>query len=172
MTTNELLSSTAIPRSGSPWTAESIELLKQLWDRKWSCSQIAAELSLTRNAIIGKAHRLGLSRPKVPIKTAALDKLEQLAVTQPKKLTDKFHRNPSGWRGKPKKRTAKPLPSLPGPCAFPDLTHAVSIFEHREGQCRWIVVEAAPNIYDLRYCGAEVEWSGCSYCGFHNRIAA
>ena len=45
-----------------PWTYERIEKLKQLWDEGLTASRIAAELGeVTRNAVIGKAHRLGLS---------------------------------------------------------------------------------------------------------------
>ena len=44
------------------WTDERVELLKKLWADGLSASQIAAELGgITRNAVIGKVHRLGLS---------------------------------------------------------------------------------------------------------------
>src|SRR6202011_2754907 len=45
------------------WTDERVELLRQLWLDGRSASQISAELGLgiTRNAVIGKVHRLGLS---------------------------------------------------------------------------------------------------------------
>src|ERR1044071_4151639 len=44
------------------WTDERVELLKKLWQDGLSASQIAAELGgVTRNAVIGKVHRLGLS---------------------------------------------------------------------------------------------------------------
>ncbi len=48
------------------WTDERIELLKKLWTDGLSASQIAGELGgITRNAVIGKAHRLGLpGRPR------------------------------------------------------------------------------------------------------------
>ena len=50
------------------WTDERVELLKKLWADGLSASQIAAELGgITRNAVIGKVHRLGLSgRAKSP----------------------------------------------------------------------------------------------------------
>ena len=50
------------------WTDERVELLKKLWADGLSASQIAAELGcVTRNAVIGKVHRLGLSgRAKSP----------------------------------------------------------------------------------------------------------
>src|SRR4029078_5112945 len=45
------------------WTDERVELLKKLWGEGLSASQIAGRLgSVTRNAVIGKADRLGLSR--------------------------------------------------------------------------------------------------------------
>ena len=45
------------------WTDERVELLKKLWSQGLSASQIAAELGggVTRNSVIGKVHRLGLS---------------------------------------------------------------------------------------------------------------
>src|ERR1700750_1113168 len=50
------------------WTDERVELLKKLWGDGLSASQIAAELGgVTRNAVIGKVHRLGLAgRAKSP----------------------------------------------------------------------------------------------------------
>src|SRR5580698_4207458 len=48
--------------SSMSWTDERVELLKKLWSDGLSASQIAAELGgITRNAVIGKVHRLGLS---------------------------------------------------------------------------------------------------------------
>ena len=44
------------------WTDERVEILKKLWGEGQSASQIAKELGgVTRNAVIGKVHRLGLS---------------------------------------------------------------------------------------------------------------
>lgn len=44
------------------WTDERVELLKKMWSEGQSASQIAKELgAVTRNAVIGKVHRLGLS---------------------------------------------------------------------------------------------------------------
>ena len=43
------------------WTDERIDLLKNLWEKGLTASQIAEELGeVSRNAVIGKAHRLGL----------------------------------------------------------------------------------------------------------------
>src|SRR3954453_15613541 len=49
--------------AANAWTDERVERLKKLWSDGLSASQIAAELGggVTRNAVIGKVHRLGLS---------------------------------------------------------------------------------------------------------------
>jgi len=53
------------------WTDERIELLRNLWSEGHSASQIVEKLGegATRNAVIGKAHRLGLSSRPSPVKT-------------------------------------------------------------------------------------------------------
>ena len=50
------------------WTDERVELLKRLWSEGLSASQIAGRLAhgVTRNAVIGKVHRLGLSGRVTP----------------------------------------------------------------------------------------------------------
>mgnify|MGYP001307963677 CR=1 FL=1 len=51
------------------WTEERIDLLRRLWGQGQSASQIAEQLGgVTRNAVIGKAHRLGLSARPSPIR--------------------------------------------------------------------------------------------------------
>ena len=58
--------------AGGTWTDERVELLKKLWIDGLSASQIAAELgNVTRNAVIGKVHRLGLSGRAKDAKPAA-----------------------------------------------------------------------------------------------------
>ena len=46
------------------WTSERIELLKRCLHAGLSCGKTAREIGVTRNAVIGKMNRLGLSRPK------------------------------------------------------------------------------------------------------------
>jgi GcrA cell cycle regulator len=51
------------------WTDERIERLKQLWSQGITASHIADELGgVSRNAVIGKAHRLGLQSRPSPVK--------------------------------------------------------------------------------------------------------
>ncbi len=53
------------------WTDERVELLKKLWGEGLSASQVAKQLGgVTRNAVIGKVHRLGLSGRATPSRPA------------------------------------------------------------------------------------------------------
>ena len=53
------------------WTDERVAKLRELWDKGLSASQIAKELAegVTRNAVIGKAHRMNLASRPSPVKT-------------------------------------------------------------------------------------------------------
>jgi GcrA cell cycle regulator len=51
------------------WTEERIDTLKKMWDSGMTATQIAEELGgVSRNAVIGKAHRLGLEQRPSPVK--------------------------------------------------------------------------------------------------------
>lgn len=58
--------------AGMEWTEQRIEMLRRLWGQGQTASQIAVALGgVTRNAVIGKAHRLGLTGRPSPIKRDA-----------------------------------------------------------------------------------------------------
>lgn len=69
------------------WTDERVELLKKMWGEGQSASQIAKELGgVTRNAVIGKVHRLGLSNRSTgaaPAKTETKAKPAETAKAAP-----------------------------------------------------------------------------------------
>ena len=66
------------------WTDERIDQLKTLWDKGLTASQIAEELGgVSRNAVIGKAHRLGLKSRPSPVKANDGEK----KAAAPKKVT-------------------------------------------------------------------------------------
>lgn len=98
----------------SNWTPERIERLKQLHADGYSGSQIAAALGgLTRNAVIGKAHRLGLKREGASAPS--------IAAPYPKREAPKGQR-----RGTPQLRTIRwadepPVPSKPLPVVASDV---------------------------------------------------
>ena len=56
------------------WTDERIETLRKMWDSGMTATQIAEELGgVSRNAVIGKAHRLGLASRPSPVKPNATE---------------------------------------------------------------------------------------------------
>lgn len=65
------------------WTDERIQQLKDLWSQGLSASEIADTLGdISRNAVIGKAHRLGLSGRPSPIKKKPTRGATILALTE------------------------------------------------------------------------------------------
>ena len=87
------------------WTDERVELLKKMWGEGQSASQIAKELGgVTRNAVIGKVHRLGLSNRTTT--GAAKPDAKAAAPSAPKK--------PSKPKAAPPKAAAKVAEPAPG----------------------------------------------------------
>ncbi len=67
------------------WTDERVELLKKMWGEGQSASQIAKELGgVTRNAVIGKVHRLGLSNRAGSTSASSSDSSATKAEAKPK----------------------------------------------------------------------------------------
>ena len=66
------------------WTDERIERLKKMWSQGATASQIADELGgVSRNAVIGKAHRLGLEQRPSPVKPGEEKEAKKPAATAP-----------------------------------------------------------------------------------------
>lgn len=53
------------------WTERRCASLRTLWNIGYTASEIAGELGCTRDAVIGKAHRMKLTPRRSPIKRAA-----------------------------------------------------------------------------------------------------
>ena len=72
-------------QSGNTWTEERISKLRELWSQGKTASEISAALGgeISRNAVIGKVHRLKLSSRPSPIKQRAP---EPTPVMKPAKL--------------------------------------------------------------------------------------
>lgn len=75
------------------WTADAVRTLIQLWDEGLSSQKIADRMGLTKNAIIGKVHRLGLPKRKPAIK-GQLSKHEK----EQRSLSLEKKRQPTGCR--------------------------------------------------------------------------
>ena len=101
------------------WTDERVELLKKMWAEGQSASQIAKELGgVTRNAVIGKVHRLGLSNRSTttPASTAKAPK-ETKAPAEPNAATARANaKRDTAAETKPSPR---PRPAAEAPAAAP-----------------------------------------------------
>src|SRR5688572_10805859 len=73
---------TELNDAGSIWTDTLQARLRELWEQGLTASQIAAELSITRNAVIGKAHRLGLGGRASPIQRSKPPMLMLVALKE------------------------------------------------------------------------------------------
>ena len=158
------------------WTEERVEQLKKLWSDGLSASQIAAELgSVTRNAVIGKVHRLGLSgraksaaqpaapRNNAPRKAPARSPSHPMAAPAP---TRGAHALAPVFAPEAEIEVeAAPLPSDDVVIPF---SERVTIMDLREYMCRWPMGD--PTTPEFRFCGARSQ-TGLPYCSHHARIA-
>ena len=72
--------------TGNVWTDERLEELKKLWAQGLSISQIGEALGVSRNAIAGKAHRMGLPKRPSPISKPKAEKPEVEPVVEEQDL--------------------------------------------------------------------------------------
>ncbi|MDR3373702.1 MAG: GcrA family cell cycle regulator [Ancalomicrobiaceae bacterium] len=157
------------------WTDERVEQLKKLWSDGFSASQIAAELGgVTRNAVIGKVHRLGLSgRAKTPVAQPAR------AKKAPARQPGNPHIRPHGGLDSVG-NTALKIDFVPQskpqivvqPKIFTlsdaPLVENAGILELTEATCKWPVGD--PGDQSFHFCARRSE-SGIPYCGYHARVA-
>jgi GcrA cell cycle regulator len=156
------------------WTDERVELLRQLWLDGKSASQISAELGLgiTRNAVIGKVHRLGLSgRAKSPSPTAPRVRQRPAAATPRAPMASR----PSGGhvvRGNTALAFSIDAALDMEPVFHEDvvvpMSLRVTIVELKEAMCRWPLGD--PTTPEFRYCGIQSAASG-PYCAHHGKMA-
>lgn len=172
------------------WTDERVDVLKSMWGEGKSASQIAKELGgVTRNAVIGKVHRLGLSnrastttRPAAKEKPAPKEAAEAKPVVeeQPAKVeeTAPVRILPIPPR-KPIIKAGQPLP--PQPSANEVSAEALAnvkeveksarrlnLMELTERTCKWPVGDPATD--DFWFCGHPVQ-QGKPYCEAHVAVA-
>lgn len=173
------------------WTDDRVEILKKMWGEGKSASQIAKELGgVTRNAVIGKVHRLGLSnrsggggssKPAAKEKPAAKPK----AAEKPKVEAAKPEEKPAPTPAKPPARpklvvtAGQPLPPQPSaneisPEALASVREVekkakkLTVMQLTERTCKWPVGDPATE--DFWFCGLPVQ-SGKPYCEAHVGVA-
>ena len=176
------------------WTDERVELLKKMWGEGQSASQIAKELGgVTRNAVIGKVHRLGLSNrstttamPKTEAKAKSAAKPEAKPAAPKERVQPKPA--PSAAEAKPTNVTplrrqivpaGQPLPPQPSaneisPEALARVSEVekkakkISLLDLTEKTCKWPVGDPATD--DFWFCGLPSQ-AGKPYCEAHVGVA-
>jgi GcrA cell cycle regulator len=102
------------------WTDERVETLKKMWAEGQSASQIAKELGgVTRNAVIGKVHRLGLSNRVGPGTVAEDDGEAAPVVAAPAPAPAKPAAAPRPAAPAAVQETPRPAPVAPAPQPAP-----------------------------------------------------
>jgi len=176
------------------WTDERVELLKKMWNEGQSASQIAKELGgVTRNAVIGKVHRLGLSNRNGPANGAAKpekpDPKQKVDAKSPPAAAPRKEAAPA-QEPKPAEKTAvlarkpivaagQPLPPQPSaneisPEALATVREVekkskrISLMELTERTCKWPIGDPATD--DFWFCGLPVQ-QGKPYCEAHVGVA-
>lgn len=144
------------------WTDDRVATLTKLWADGLSASQIAAELGgVTRNAVIGKVHRLGLSGRAKPASTSAR-KLKTAT-----RSASTYNTRPRALR--PTGRTA---PSMPTRATIEDIpapkSKKLALVDLTEKTCKW--PDGDPSTDDFHFCGNTTK-EDAPYCQYHCRMA-
>ena len=171
------------------WTDERVETLKKMWGEGQSASQIAKELGgVTRNAVIGKVHRLGLSNRAGASTTPAPEKKSaKAAPSKPAAEAKPATRTVSQTKvvevvaqpRKPIVPAGQPLPPQPSANEISPETLAnvrevekgakkITLMELTERTCKWPIGDPATD--DFWFCGLGVQ-QGKPYCEAHVSVA-
>lgn len=136
------------------WTPARVAELKRHFENGLSCSQIAREIDVSRNAVIGKLSRLGLSRPKDVL-------MRRQRV--PREVTRK-----SQVRVLRKLHAAMAAPAAPVAFEEVNAQPRCSLFELGQQSCRWPI--GWPGTESFGFCGS-APLEGFPYCAGHARLA-
>jgi GcrA cell cycle regulator len=145
------------------WTEDRVGALKKLWLEGQSASQIAKQLGggVTRNAVIGKVHRLGLSGRATPSQPA------RAATTfRPARARTAPAAQPSAPRRieAAQPRLVAPTPALPSVQELPGTATVMTLGAH---MCKWPIGD--PSSPEFSFCGRRA--SEGVYCVEHARVA-
>lgn len=136
------------------WTAERIELLKSRFEAGLSCREIADDIGVSRNAVIGKLSRLNLTRGT-----------GRAARSPERGQAAKGHRPGTGPR--PAYRILRALNADADDEPI-QTGHYCSLLELSEVKCRWPI--STPGADDFCFCG-NTPVEGLPYCAGHTRLA-
>ncbi|KCZ92726.1 GcrA family cell cycle regulator [Hyphomonas johnsonii] len=151
------------------WTDERVNVLKKLWAEGHSASQIAKQLGgVTRNAVIGKVHRLGLSGRATP--SRPVKRPPRLARPKPRLMPDGTVTTPAAAAPAPTEH-ARPVerPAMIAPLPPLKLADggAATILTLRDSMCKWPIGDPADPKF--AFCGRK---SDCGpYCAEHAKVA-
>ena len=137
------------------WTEERVAILKKLWLEGLSASQIAKQLGgVTRNAVIGKVHRLGLSGRAAP--------------SQPARPAYKPPR-PARPAASPSLAPRRMVPAHPEPTPvyYPEEPGSATVLTLGAHMCKWPIGD--PSSEGFTFCGRRS--SEGPYCVEHARVA-
>jgi GcrA cell cycle regulator len=168
--------SAAMSAEKAPWTEERVELLKKLWSDGLSASQIAGRLGMgvTRNAVIGKVHRLNLAgratQPRTSVPRAPREtRIPGIVRTHEPSMPTA---GSAALKAIPRSETqARPLAlPEPKPLRLVDLPKdgRITILHLSDKTCRWPIGD--PGTEEFCFCGHGPR-DGSPYCEYHARIA-
>jgi GcrA cell cycle regulator len=155
------------------WTDERVETLTKMWKDGRSAAEIAKELGgVTRNAVIGKAHRLGLSGRSSPIKKKAKDDTKKTAKTTTAKKTAAAKKPAAKKKAGGEKKVASAAQqkiiaeAIKEAVAEVDreLEGGVALLDLTEKLCRWPIGD--PQESDFHFCGL-ASMPNLPYCEEH-----
>lgn len=148
------------------WTDERVELLKKLWQEGLSASQIAAELGgVTRNAVIGKVHRLGLSGRGQP--TTSIKRQRRAHTTTTVRRTRQTV-TVGNLALKQSVEAVAEQALVPRHDVVVPIARKLSIYQLSERTCKWPVGD--PGSEDFHFCGHD-SLESLPYCEYHAGVA-
>ena len=156
------------------WTEERVELLKKLWADGLSASQIAGRLGdVTRNAVIGKVHRLGLAGRATTSRARAARPRNRVAhlPLRPTRVQYRTHGNAALKPVyAPVERPAVALSVVPKIVEETDMPAPLKLplLDLKESSCRWPIGD--PQDENFYFCGHQKKM-GSSYCEHHAKAA-
>ncbi|MCL2474148.1 MAG: GcrA family cell cycle regulator [Alphaproteobacteria bacterium] len=155
------------------WTEQKIQILKDMWGHH-SASEIAEIIGgLTRNAVIGKAHRLKLSIQRTTSSVSLSASRENISAPSKSSKKQRTARYSMGMPQVPASMKAMPVMkdvfrSLEGISGAEGNTEGVPMTKAGERHCRWPIGD--PRSANFRFCGC-ISHEGLPYCSEHARIA-